>query len=489
MTLMASLVLDTGQRWGDAAQRWQLEDAKAILEPAPGEPLMYFMTRARGASKDTDLAGVSIGWLLCQTRPHDRAYVFAVDEGQAKGFIDAVAGLVARSGLAGAVKVDGAKATSLSSGASVSVMSSDAPSAYGLRGSLYVVNELTLWPLSSRGLWTAIVSGVPKVAGCRLVCLGSAGDPAHFSYRIRERARLSPRWRLHEVPGPVPWVSADALEEQRLLLTDSQYDRLHLNRWTASEDRLVSAENLDAAVVLAGPQEPRPGIRYAVGCDIGLRNDRTAVCVCHCEPVKDRVPPARRVVLDRLIVFAGTRQHEVRLADVEVALLDVWRRYNRPKVRLDPWQAIGLAQQLKARGVVVEEYSFTPQRYGQAAQTLFTLLRDGLLALYPDEALLDELRNVRLKETQPGLLRVDHDPGRHDDMAVALGFAATALVEKLELPASIVAPPRGHVPRTNPTARDARQKVRYLDGTSRPVPRRGWAGPPIGPDKLRRGRR
>jgi hypothetical protein len=33
-------------------------------------------------------------------------------------------------------------------------------------------------------------------------------------------------------------------------------------------------------------------------------------------------------------------------------------------------------------------------------------------------------------ETSPGLLRVDHDPDRHDDRAVALSFAVVPLVER-----------------------------------------------------------
>ena len=68
---------------------------------------------------------------------------------------------------------------------------------------------------------------------------------------------------------------------------------------------------------------------------------------------------------------------------------------------------------------------------GAAASALFGLLRDGLLSLYDHAPLLEELANVRLRETKmPGVVRVDHDPGRHDDMVQALGFAVTALLER-----------------------------------------------------------
>jgi phage terminase large subunit-like protein len=443
MDLLAGLVLESGKTWGTVAEPWQWDDARAVLEPGSG-PRLHFLTRARGASKTCDLAGIAAAALIEQVPAGGRCYGLAVDRDQARLLVDALSGLVVRTpGLAGAVKVDRWQA-STPAGATLEVLSADAPSAYGLLAHMFIVDELTMWPTDSQAMWAAIVSATPKVPGCRLVTLGSAGDPAHWSHKVRERARVSARWRLHEVGGPVPWVDPADLEEQRALLTTSQYDRLHLNRWTASEDRLASVENLADAVVLDGPQEHRRGVVYRMGVDLGLRNDRTAIAVCHAEVAEI----GRRVVLGRLVVFEGSRQAEVSVGEVEAAVLELWKAYGRPKVRLDPWQMIGVAQRLRGRGVRVEEWSYSAQRYGAMASVLFALLRDGLLALYDHPALLDELANVRLKETLPGQVRIDHDPGRHDDMAVALGMAATALVERpsgglrLHIPTGEVPRPR-----------------------------------------------
>jgi hypothetical protein len=79
--------------------------------------------------------------------------------------------------------------------------------------------------------------------------------------------------------------------------------------------------------------------------------------------------------------------------------------------------------------VRVDEYAFGAQSVGGLASTLHLLLRGRRLWLYDDEVLLDELANVRLRETSPGVLRMDHDPDRHDDRAIALSLAALALVE------------------------------------------------------------
>jgi hypothetical protein len=80
--------------------------------------------------------------------------------------------------------------------------------------------------------------------------------------------------------------------------------------------------------------------------------------------------------------------------------------------------------------VRVEEFTFSAVSVGKLAVTLLQLIRERALALPDDEALIDELRNVRLRESSPGVYRLDHDRGRHDDRAVALALAATALIER-----------------------------------------------------------
>ena len=53
-----------------------------------------------------------------------------------------------------------------------------------------------------------------------------------------------------------------------------------------------------------------------------------------------------------------------------------------------------------------------------------------MLWLPDDEALLDELRNVRLRATSPGVVCIDHDPDQQDDRAIALASAASKLLDR-----------------------------------------------------------
>ena len=102
-----------------------------------------------------------------------------------------------------------------------------------------------------------------------------------------------------------------------------------------------------------------------------------------------------------------------------------------PKVALDR-MLVGaqLIQRLRRRSVRVHEYAFTSQSVSRLALRLHGLIRDRALQLPDAPELLDELANVRLRETAPGVYRLDHDHGRHDDRAIALALAAHHLLSR-----------------------------------------------------------
>jgi phage terminase large subunit-like protein len=194
-------------------------------------------------------------------------------------------------------------------------------------------------------------------------------------------------------------------------------------------------DDLAACTVLDGPLPPQGGVRYVIGLDVGTVNDRTAAVIAHAEPVTrtladGEVTSGVRVILDRLQVWAGSRARPVQLAEVGDWLDLAAGEYNHAAVVFDPFQAVELTQRLSKRGVSVEQFNFTAASVGRLALTLYQLLRARSLALPNDSALLDELANVRLRETSPGTYRLDHDPDRHDDRAIALALAAHELVER-----------------------------------------------------------
>jgi hypothetical protein len=428
LDLLAALVLEDGRRWGEAAVEFQWQDARAVLDK--DGPPYNFLTRSRGAAKTSDLAGITVAAMLSQAPMAAKLYGLAADRDQGRLLLDSIDGYRARTPqLAGALRVDAFRVTATRSGATLDVLAADAPGAWGLRPWLLIVDELAQWSSTGapRRLWDAAATAVAKLAEARMAVLTTAGDPAHWSRKVLDHALTDPLWRVHEVRGPAPWLDAERLAEQRRRLLDSTFRRLFWNEWTSAEDRLASDEDLRACVTLDGPLDPQPGRRYMLGLDLGLKRDRTVAAVAHAErPAEPGASP--RVALDRMGVWTPTRDRPVQLVDVERWVVEAARTYPGTKVILDPWQAIGLAQRLRSRGVQVEEFTFHPGSVGRLAATLHLLIKNRALDLPDDPELLDELANVRLAETSPGIVRMQHDPDRHDDRAIALALAAHRLL-------------------------------------------------------------
>jgi phage terminase large subunit-like protein len=428
LELLGGLVInEAGDRWGNVADDAQREDAAAVLDPGSGTPY-HWLGRSRGYDKTAGLAGCCVAAMLTQAPAGAKLYVLAADKEQGRLFIDSVQGYAAHNPtLADALVIDQWKVSAPQVQATLEVLAADAPSSYGLRPWFLAIDELSVWSDTDapRRLYDATTSALPKVEGSRCVVITSAGDPGHFSHKEREHALEDPLWHFHEVPGPAPWMDAGRLAEQRRRLLPSMYARLFENRWVAGEDRLTTIEDVRACVGHTGDLDYQSGYRYVVSLDIGLTNDRTVAVVAHAEQRAGGMV----VVVDRLASWQGKPGHAVDLDDVEAWVEAACSDYHCRLV-FDPYQAEHLAQQLKKRLVIVEPFTFSTANIGRLAVTTYRLLRDHLLDLPDDAALIDELVNVELREVSPGAYRIGHASGRHDDMAIATAMAAAHLVEK-----------------------------------------------------------
>lgn len=423
--VLSRLSLEDDRAWIDAAEPFQLADALAVLE---GDRPYNFLTRARGASKTTDLAAVALSILLA-LESADRLYWVGADSEQGSLALDAVAAFASRSPWIGSrVEIQNRRVVATATGATLDVLAADAAGAWGLRPRAVFVDELAQWPdtPAPRRLWEALSTAVAKRSDASLVVLTTAGDPAHFAARILDSARTSDLWRVNEVPGPSPWADAARLEEQKSRLTESAYARLFENRWMASEDRLTTLGAVRECVGHEGPLGYVRGVDYLIALDLGLKRDRTVAVVAH----KD----GNRIVLDRIEVWKGSRIRPVQIEAVEEWIAQASDSYGRARIVADPWQSIGLLQRLRAKGLKAEEFAFTQSSVGRLASTLYGVIRDRNLLIPDDPDLIDELAHVRLVEKSPGVFRMDHDPGRHDDRAVALALAATSLLQKRDVP-------------------------------------------------------
>lgn len=440
LALLGGLVLEDGRPWAQAAYPWQTDDARAVLtahtaaadstddtEPAPRR---HYWLRGRGMSKSSDAAAVALALLLTEAPARSRSYVYAVDTDQAALFADALAGFVARTpGLAAVLDVGARTVSVRSTGASLSVESSDGSSALGTRPWLIVADELAAWPQSAnhRRLWAAITSALPKVPGSRLIVTTTAGSPVGTGAEVWAQAETSPHWRTARRPGPSPWWTPDDIAAAQADLTESEYLRLIRCEFAEGDDTLTTPDDVEA-VIRPGSTvlPPSKHTRYVAALDVGTRRDLTALVVGHSE----QRDGGRVTVIDRVLYWRPTKTERVDLSEVEAATLALCAEYDVAHLRFDRMQAEQLTTNLAAAGVRTDEYVFSQSGANRLARGLHLALRDRTLSLPDDPEVRAEFITTRLVETGPGTVKLQNPRGAHDDIVTAVGMVVADLTDR-----------------------------------------------------------
>ena len=418
LDVVAVLVQEDGRRWGDAATDAQISDMRAFAEdPRP----YHFATRARGYSKTRDLAGLCLGMMVVD--PAALIDWLAADKEQGQLAIQSIIGFLQRTpGLAEQFTVTVNKVIH-TSGSRLEVLAADAASAFGRRTSLMVLDELGNWPdtESTRRLYHAMRSTLPKIEGSRLVIITNSGSPSHFAYAELEHARTSELWRVSEIAGPPPWMDPARLEEQRASLPAAIYTQLWENRWVEAVGDFLDPAVLDAAFTLPGPVfHAAEGYfhTYVAALDVGIVKDATVLTIGHRE--------GDRTLLDYQMVWQGSQQRPVDLARVGEECFELLRAFGGARLTFDPWQSKELAQRLTARGIDTEEFHFSTQSKMRLASTLLAAFNTGAIGLYEAPGLHAELAKLRVVDAGSGMWSFDHRPGEHDDRSVSLAMMLLA---------------------------------------------------------------
>lgn len=129
------------------------------------------------------------------------------------------------------------------------------------------------------------------------------------------------------------------------------------------------------------------------------------------------------MVIDRVDPWKANSKGRVSLEAVEAHIKQMSGEYGNAQVLIDPYMAIQMTEHLRGRGIQVTEHQFTPASNSALAWSLYQAIRDHTIRLPDNPQLADELLHVHFRETQPGVYRIDHPPGRHDDMAITIAMA------------------------------------------------------------------
>ena len=422
------LTHEDGTPLGHRLDAWQRDDLKAALTSERN----VWWERPRGHSKSQDAAVVALTRLVLGP-PGQRIYFCATDQDQAALAFDSLRGFVRRSPLlARALRLLRHVVIFDAHDSTCTVLPADAAGSWGLRPSLVVADELSQWRTQAHEeFFWSLWSSLGKVEGARLVtCLTAHWDRTGLAWRLREQVLHDPAWLVSIRGQCASWVTTEFLETQRRLLPAHLFAMLHENVWTQAGAEFLSWEEIEGAFdpAHAARHEPLPGAQYVFGLDVATVRDRTALAIVRAE--------GDVIALDELVLWSGTPQQRVSLAEVEEVVADLAWRFKPVQIVLDPFQGLLMADRLRRRGFQVKEHSFTPSSRAALFETVLHLLRQRRVRLFPHPVLREELTGLRWT-VKGGVLRPDHPASGHDDAVVAFALAARALQEPAPEPGTV----------------------------------------------------
>lgn len=305
------------------------------------------------------------------------------------------------------------------------VVSSDASGAHGVNPSMVIFDEL--WNQTSEDLFSALTLSPTKQNGMQLIISYAGYDKDSLLYRLYERGKKGDDKKMfffHTHKNLASWVDREYLADQKSLLAPFEYARMHECRWTDAKNAFIDSKQIDNCVdeTLLPTLKGNPAFTYFAGLDVGLKFDKTVATICHYDF------SLNAVVLDEIISWQGSKTDPVDLKSIEDHFLDAHQRYNLNRIICDPWQAMQLIQNLKAKRLPIEEYNFSAQNVNRLATNLFFLFSNRRIKIFYHQQLINELKTVQAIQTSYGY-RIDHKSGKHDDFVISLGLASLFAVQ------------------------------------------------------------
>jgi hypothetical protein len=434
--------------FGAVADDWQRELLGPKLpafehlcgrNPGYAGPMRFMSILARGHNKSSLEAWLATAVLYSSERPI-KGYILAADRDQGRLILQAQEDLLTLNDWMQA-GITVTKDVIRGPAGFIEVLPCDAGSNMGLRGNLYILDEIVHW--KNQKVWNAVVSGLRKVTPTLATVLSNAGLQGSWQHEAFLRAqKRSGEWVVFHREGTLAsWLDAEGLAADRLLLPPSEGDRLYDNRWIdpATEHDYLRRSEVQACadlgerlgLVLRIRRQALPLVdNYVAAIDYGPRRDRTAMVVMH-------ATPDGLIAIDRLDVWQGKDFPDgvVPIHSVEEWVRNVRRQFNPVAWVLDSYQMEGTLQWMKREGMPAGAFDSRGGRGNYAlAQHLRAVIVERRLVWYPRagdlgaETLVDELSSLRVRRMPYGY-RFDHENQKHDDRAVAIGMAALKAVE------------------------------------------------------------
>lgn len=405
-----------------------------------------WMERPRGHSKSSD-AAIGIAYALFASRVKQTGILASGDEDQAGLVKDALAVLTRLNPwLAEFLRIERTRIVNPHTGSEARVITSDAPSSYGLLPSFIVADEVSHW--TKPDLWWSLISAADKRVSCYLLAILNAGWSESWQYEFRQKIWNDPDWYCSALPGPVAsWIPQATYSRQRRLLPVLEFNRQWGNQWgvgtgLALEQHVIDAAFANGVPMMTGAQS---GWNFCGGLDLSSTRDFSAFAIVGKGEGRHRLAAWWQ--------WVPTPGCKVNQQLVKETILAAHKAFHLKHIIADAWQAEGLCQQLQQAGISIDSQQQSGQRLVEQALHMCSLFNSFAIDLPADDQLERQLNRLRLEKKAYGV-RLVTDRTAADGHCDLLSAATLAAMATKRLPEEVLTwggiPPTSQFsPRTN----------------------------------------
>ncbi len=431
IAFIGELTLPDGRRLAETmpADPWIEDDVlRPILERrddgTPAHKVCWIET-ARGHYKTGIVACIALADALSM----DATTVIAVaaDKDQAGLLTEAIAGQFRRNPrLASMFKITQDVLTVKATGSRIRIMSSDAPSAYGIgvdaRRLRIICDEIGQW--ARRDLFDAMMTALPKVADAQMVVITNAGIRGSWQEEARAAIEGVPGNYLYAPAGVIAsWISAADLAQVEASLPAPVFRRYYDNVWSNEVSGFVPMEWWDAC--RAELPDLAAGEPVVLGVDAAYASDTFSIVTCSDMPGRPDVVAVRHVA-----IWVPPAHGTIDFEDPYAFLGEMVRGFNIVQIAYDPAMLHDFTDRFRKEFTVwVSEF---PQGRPRAIadSDLLARIRDRRLAHNGDPQLREHVKNAALEiSRREDTCRIVKAGKGKIDAVIALSMAASRVSE------------------------------------------------------------
>lgn len=173
----------------------------------------------------------------------------------------------------------------------------------------------------------------------------------------------------------------------------------------------------------------KDGHRRYIHIDLGLKRDRSALCMSHCAGFKELrtsmgVETLPVVNVDLIHSWEAAPGAEINFASVRQMIVELCRKFDVAQVTFDRWQSIEMIQSLRGMGINADFHSVKKTDY----DTLTSAIYDTRIRGYWNHLLVEEeLLKLRLFSNN----KIDHPNSGSKDLADALAGSVFNCIQNM----------------------------------------------------------